>query len=178
MFKIVKSSTWTKLQSQLKEEQRNNELQLKEVKKRDFLLNDYKKTLEQDVIEIAQAKEKLNDLQIQLHETKLALETCKTRRADIQKDADQYQATLRKANEEIAERLQENKLLKARITELENIQCPECPDYTPIFTKTKTRIEAALKELKNISRGRKSPTKTKVQTILSQTVAELTEELK
>ena len=154
MLKIVKTSTWTKLQSQLKEEQRNNELQLKEVKSRDL---------------------KISDMQIKIHETKMALDTCKARREDIQKDADQYQATLRKANEEIAERLQENKLLKARISELES---QKCPDYTPIFTKTKTRLEGALKELKNISRGRKSPTKTKVQTILAQTVAELTEEMK
>lgn len=120
--------------------------------------------------------EKIKDLQLKVHETKMALDTCRSRREDIQKDADQYKAALSKANEEIAERLQEVKLLKARIDELESRKAPEL-DKT-ILVKTKTRIEGALKDLKNVSRGRKSPTKTKVQTILAQTVAELTEEMK
>lgn len=155
--------------------------------------------------------EKIKDLQLKVHETKMALDTCKTRKADIQKDADQYQAALRKANEEIATQLQELKnlkstlqateadfeecrrvrkslredrpkhleeikLLKARIDELESRKAPEMDKS--ILVKTKTRIEGALKDLKNVSRGRKSPTNTKVQTILSQTIAELAEALK
>ena len=38
--------------------------------------------------------EKIKDLQLKVHETKMALDTCKTRKADIQKDADQYKAAL------------------------------------------------------------------------------------
>lgn len=158
MFKIVKSSTWTNLQTRFEAELRKNEMLNKQ-------LEDFEK--KRDLV--------LNDLRLQLHETKMALETCKTRRADIQKDADLYQKTLSKANEEIAERLQEIKLLKARIEELGSRKCPVDAN---ILLKTKTRLEGALKELNNVNRGRKSPTKTKVQTILSQSVAELKEALK
>ncbi len=158
MFKIVKSSTWTEMKEEL--DQRKSESRGLRV-----MLEDRKK--QQDA--------KISGLQIKLHETKMALETCKTRKEDLAKDCDQYQKTLSKANEEIAERGQEIKLLKARVAELERRECPELD--TSILVKTKTRIEGALKELSHLSRGRKSAIKNKVQAILSQAASELSDHI-